>query len=133
MNYSSQFIRTTSNDKPTIFGNADKSLKDLVYRLHDGKLPNNWIFDKVASLFDDLENLDQSIDQDDRLFEICDSNTDIYYNDMLEFLTSGFAHDFSDEMSGFSGNLFDRIAQYQHQVLSGYAQEILDFINNNKE
>jgi hypothetical protein len=128
MNYSSQFIRTTLNGTTaTTFGNADKSLKDLVYRLHDEKFPNNWIFDKVASLFEALEgDIDQSKDI------LCDENTDVYYNDLLNFLND-FPHEFSREVSNFSGNLFDRIRQYQHQVLSGYVQEILDFINNNKE
>ena len=118
-------------DKVTVV--KDSSLYKIVYDLHDGMLPNDWIFDRLDSLISN--SLDYDFDTKDELenyrHEIVDSLIDIMTSDLLEWQES-FSH-FTDEareegLGDSTTGVDSQIQAGQYLILDRMFNEVINLI-----
>jgi hypothetical protein len=85
-----EIISTLKEDKP-------ESLKKLVFEIHDhfDCMPNDWLYSIIQEAFENIEeNYSDNTDIDTILSDL---SSDLYYSDLLDWLSNPFAPELMDE------------------------------------
>ena len=107
------------------------NLQEIIRECHNGEFPNDWRYEMVDSIIDDLYEhfiiLENDIDVDDyrdRSYQVVDGLVDIYNYDLAKWLSDNNSRGYFED-EGFkndNGDIHDQIRSRQY--------EEIDFIMN---
>jgi len=107
--------------------NADEYLHILIRNVHDGKLPNDWIYSEI------WESMAEIADSDDDNLEEPEKEPDVYQNDLLSWLANdpyniGLCDDITNEMGGMG--IIETIQMAQQRAKEDVYFAVLDELKN---
>ncbi len=111
--------------------------RDAVYKAHDGRLPDDWIYESCQSIACSIADYDDPDSARDASGEIADSNVDIYNHARLQWLAAGWA-DETDEANSDAGtpgdaSIIERIGIGQYVVLDTICHRLIEAIETEAE
>lgn len=108
-----------------------ENLQEIIRECHNGEFPNDWRYEMVNSIIDDLYEhfitLENDIDVDDyrdRSYQVVDGLVDIYNCDLAKWLSDNNSRGYfeDDSFKDDNGDIHDQIRSRQY--------EEIDFIMN---
>ena len=80
--------------------NADENLRILIRNVHDGSLPNDWIYSEI------WESMAEIADSDDDNLEEPEKEPDVYHNDLLSWIVNDpYSIDLCDDITNEMGGM----------------------------
>ena len=107
--------------------NADENLHILIRNVHDGSLPNDWIYSEI------WESMAEIADSDDDNLEEPEKEPDVYHNDLLSWLANdlyniGLCDDITNEMGGMG--IIETIQMAQQRAKEEIYFSVLNQLKN---
>jgi len=107
--------------------NADEYLHILIRNVHDGKLPNDWIYSEI------WESMAEIADSDDDNLEEPEKEPDVYHNNLLSWLMNdpyniGLCDDITEEVGGM--RIIETIQMAQQRAKEEIYFSVLNVLKN---
>jgi hypothetical protein len=130
-------FETKTRDNGTTFvclKNEKSPVYEVIYGLHDGLFPRDWIFDKVEHLLISMsENCEAETIEDLRETapEYADSAVDIYNHELIEWSKDFYSYidEYNEEIGSANTGFVDSIRGGQWYMLEQMAHRILDKVD----
>lgn len=134
--YAGQFTTTKrGNDTIVIFtDNANKKLRDAVYKAHGDRLPNDWIFSIFSSILDAVGQYNAGTieELEDNRGEIVDGLVDVYTSDLTAWLNESPANVYyiteSQEENGATTDGFQILAMAQYKAIDEVFGSVVELL-----
>lgn len=126
------FVRVRDNEAAYSPWTKDE-VSDFVREMHEGDLPNDWVFEAIAAVADNLSNYDDP--DDDAAYEVADSLVDVYSADLFRWLgdNSRLAERYIAEATdnfGHHSDLTRLVGLGQFVAYGRYAQALLALVDD---
>ena len=123
----SEFWRLTSEARQTV-----DDLSSFVMDLHDDELPNDWRYQTIVSILDEIIESDKDADPSDLAWEIADSLTTIYTCELGAWLSENsgrlsYCDDANEEgLVPADASMFNRLQIGQFECIRSMADRIIN-------
>ncbi len=117
---------------------GDSEFKDFIYKCHNGKLPNDFIFETISSCIDGLldYNVEDERDFDDKQHEITENLISIYNFDLIEWYKqfSEYVEEARSEgLTSGESTIEQQMQSGQFMQIDGILRATWDFVKERHE